>query len=317
LSTEVSAPVLADSSATASPDGQAAEAGPRWRRSVNNRIRRSWSGYALALPLVVFVGSFFLYPILRLAWTSFVISDAAGGLSFTTAPFARVFADPYARGTVIRTFRVALVSTLLTLLIAYPLTLWMRQISAKWRGIVTTLLLSPLLTSVVVRTLGWTAILTPSGALDQLFELVGLKGPSLLYTEAAIVIGLTQDFIGFMVLSLMTSVLRIPDSVIRAAFNLGARPLDVIRRIVLPLSVPGMLAGVSIVFPLTAGSYVIPALLGGSRNSTLGTETYNQAIILTDFPRAAAIALVLFFMITVVTVILTLVTRKVRKVIGS
>lgn len=274
-----------------------------------------WLPYLLSLPLVGYVAVFFLYPIVRMGVTTLLGGEVpAGGADF--GPFERIFADEFAREIIYRTLRVAVLATLLSLVLAYPLTLWMRQLSPRWRGLLAVLMLSPLLMSVVVRTLGWVIILGPIGLVSHLFSVIGLDAPSILYKEPAIVLGLTHVFLGFMVLSLLTSVLKVPDSVVSAAFNLGANSWQAFRHVVWPMSLPGVIAGVAIVFPLSAGAYVIPALLGGSRNPTMGTQVYQQAIVQLRFDRGAAMSLVLFGVIAIVLAILGLAARS-RKGVAS
>lgn len=277
------------------------------------RVRHSWVAYVMAVPLVVFAAAFFLYPIIRMAVTTLLFNEPSGGFNFNPEPFERIFADEFARDIVWRTIRVAAITTAVDLVIALPLTLWMRQLSPRWRGFLTILMLSPLLMSVVVRTLGWVVMLGPTGFVNQMLSAMGLGSWDVMYSETAIVLGLVQVFLGFMVLSLLTSVLKIPETVIWASFNLGASSWKVLRHVVWPLTMPGIIAGVSIVFPLSAGAYVIPALLGGSRNPTLGTQAYTEAIVQVQFDRGAALSLVLFAIICVVTGGLALATRRNRR----
>jgi putative spermidine/putrescine transport system permease protein len=268
----------------------------------------SWSAYLLVLPLVLFAAVVFVYPILYMAVTTLVETDD-GGLSVAAEPFQRVFEDEFARQMVWRTIRVAFFTTLLTLVLAYPVTLGMKQMTPRWRGFMVAVLLSPLLMSIVVRTLGWVVALGSGGLLHQFFDLLGIPKPDFLYTETAIVFGLSHVLLGFMVLALMTSVLKIPDSVVAAAANLGAKQWQILWRIVLPMTRPGVVAGAAIVFPLSASAYVTPVLLGGSRNPVMGSEVYQQAIVQLEFDRASALALVLFLIVLIAVALLGLATR--------
>lgn len=269
----------------------------------------SWSAYLLVLPLVAFAAVVFVYPILYMAVTTLVETDDGGGFSLAAEPFQRVFEDEFAREMVWRTIRIAFFTTLLTLVLAYPVTLGMKQMTPRWRGFMVAVLLSPLLMSIVVRTLGWVVALGSGGLLHQFLDLLGLPKPDFLYTETAIVFGLAHVLLGFMVLALMTSVLKIPDSVVAAAANLGAKQWQILWRIVLPMTRPGVVAGAAIVFPLSASAYVTPVLLGGSRNPVMGSEVYQQAIVQLEFDRASALALVLFVIVLIAVALLGLATR--------
>lgn len=284
----------------------AAVAAPPEQENLKKPRKRRRSGdyspyaYLLVLPLIVFAALIFLYPVLHMAYVTLFPTDPnTGQTSFSVDAFQRVFMDDYARSLIWRSIRVGVFTTLLTLVLAFPVTLWMRQVSPRLRGVLVTVLLSPLLMSVVVRTLGWVVLLSPGGFVDNILERWGLPQPQFLYTESAIVVGQTQVFLGFAVLALLTPILKIPDNVLAAGANLGARQWQVFWRIVLPMCKPGVIAGAAIVFPLASSSYVTPALLGGSRNNVLATEVYNQAIHLLNFGRASALALVLFVIIAV------------------
>lgn len=270
---------------------------------------RPWTAYLLVLPLIVFTAVVFLYPILYMAVSTLVEIDASGGLSLAVEPFQRVFEDEFARQMVWRTIRVASFTTLLTFVLAYPVTLGMKQLSPRWRGFMVAVLLSPLLMSIVVRTLGWVVALGSEGLLHQALDVLGLPKPDILYTETAIVFGLSHVLLGFMVLALMTSVLKIPDSVVAAAANLGAKQWQILWRIVLPMTRPGIVAGAAIVFPLSASAYVTPVLLGGSRNPVMGSEVYQQAIVQLEFDRASALALVLFVIVLIAVALLGIASR--------
>ena len=177
----------------------------------------------LTIPLVVLVSAILIIPIGSLfLQSSYPLDTATGNRTLTLEPIWAVLADEFYRGILFRTLRVALIATLIALALAYPMTVLMRQLSPRFRGLLVIILLSPLLMSVVVRTLGWVVMLSPTGLINSVLAPLDIEIPAILYTEAAIAIGLAQVFMGFMVLSLMTSVLKIPDNVIAAASNLGA-----------------------------------------------------------------------------------------------
>ncbi|MPZ62708.1 MAG: hypothetical protein GEU93_15715 [Propionibacteriales bacterium] len=294
----------------AADDGAPEPGGTGTGRS--SRLRSLSSGpYLMVLPLVLFAAVVFLYPIVDMAISTLVVTDPdTGGRSISWESFQRVVADDYAREMIFRTLRVGVLTTLLTLVLAYPVTLWMRELTPRWRGVLVTILLSPLLMSIVVRTLGWVVLLGPGGFINDSLERIGLGPVSFLYTEGAIVFGLAQVLLGFMVLALLTTVLQIPDTVVAAGANLGARPWRVLWHIVVPMTRPGILAGAAIVFPLSASAYVTPALLGGSHNPVMATEVYTQAIVQLEFDRAAAMALVLFALVTIGVALLGVLGRN-------
>lgn len=276
--------------------------------AVTKSRQPKWLPYLMVLPMTIFLGVLFVYPLVQMAISTLVPSGAPGG-DADLSPFADLFGTDRGREMIFRTLRVGILTTILSFVLAYPITLWIREVGPRLRGILIVIMLSPLLTSVVVRTLGWVSILGSGGLIDNSFGFFGLEPPAILYTEGAIILGLAHVYLGFMVLSLLSSVLRIPDDVIGAAANLGARSHQILFRIALPLSLPGIVGGCAIVFPLAASSYVTAALLGGSRIPVMGTEVYREAMINLNWGSAAAIGLTLFIMIGIGIVLLGLLTR--------
>jgi putative spermidine/putrescine transport system permease protein len=283
----------------------------RRRSRARARFTTRPAPYVFVLPLTIFVAVLFIWPLVQMVVsTMFVTDPQTGATTFSLQPFEVFFTGGRGWDLIARTVRIAVITTALTFLLAYPVTLWIRETGPRLRGLLIVLMLSPMLTSDVVRTLGWITILGPTGLIAEGFQALGIPAPRMLYTEGAVEIGLTQIFIGFMVLSLLSSVLRIPEDVISAAANLGAGRWQVLTRIVLPMSVPGIIGGVAIVFPLAASTYVTASLLGGTSKPVLGTELYKQALVNVDFGAASAVGLILFAIILIVIVLIGILTRS-------
>ena len=164
-------------------------------------------------------------------------------------------------------------------------------------------ILSPLLVSVIVRTFGWLILLGSNGLVDNLLQAVGISGAALLHTEAAVVAGLANVLLPFLVLSVATSLQAIDPAVPLAAASLGASPWRTFRTVTVPLTLPGILSGLLIVFSLASSSFVTPALLGGSNYKVLSTMVYQQAMVLQNWPFAAAFAVTLVLVVFVVLAI--------------
>lgn len=224
----------------------------------------------------------------------------------TVKNYLRFWLDPFYLSILVRTLRVSLIATLTTLLVGYPIAIFMSRATPRVRGWVTLLILSPLLVSVVVRSFGWLIILGPSGLIDSTLRAVGLAAVKTLHTEAAIVVGLVNVFLPYLVLSVAASLQAIDPAVPRAAASLGAGPWRVFWHVTLPLSLPGILAGCLIVFSLGASAFVTPALLGGAEYKVLSVLIYQQTMILQNWPFGAAIALALLVLV------LLLVTMQAR-----
>lgn len=266
--------------------------------------------YLLSLPLLLFLAAFFVLPVGRMMVAS-VMPDSGGGL--TADRFTAIFADSYDRSLIWRTLRVSLWTTLVSLAISYPVALLLRGLKSRAQAILVLIMVSPLLTSVVVRTLAWVVLLSRSGIINQALGGLGLPPLQIMYTETAVVVGLTHVFLGYMVISLLTALRRIDENIYAAAANLGASRWRMFVEITLPLSLPGVLAGCLLVFTLSASAYATPSLLGGSRSSILAVEIYNVAIQQLAWGDAAAIATVLFLMIAIVTGITTRVVEGGRR----
>ena len=269
--------------------------------------------YLLSLPALVFIGGLFLAPVISLGLSS-VFSEGPDHQHHLTMGFYRhVFRDPYDLAMMWRTFKVAAITTLVTLLLAFPVTLYMRQISPRGRTVVAFILLSPLLTCVVVRTLGWVILLGERGVINAGLASMGLPRLALIYNEFGVIVGLTHVFFGYMALSLMTSVLKVDENLLLAASNLGANRWVILREIIIPLSLPGMLSGSILVFTLSASTYATPVLLGGSSTKLIAAEIYDAAINYLEWSEAAALSFVLFVGIALVVWIATRVAEHGRR----
>jgi len=256
--------------------------------------------YTLSLPLLILISAFFFLPILMLAASSFVVGTAENGRRFTSDIYWTLLSDRYTTALIFRTIKLSGISTLASLLIAFPVALHLRQMTTRWRSIVTLILLSPMLTSVVVRTLAWVILLGPKGIINNALVFVGLQPLRLIYNEIGIGIGLTHVFLGYMVLALMTSVSKIDENLILAASNLGASRWHIIAKIIIPLSLPGVVAGSILVFTMAASTYATPVLLGGSSVKVMAAEIYDRAINYIEFSEAAALSVILFAIIAAV-----------------
>ena len=154
----------------------------------------------------------------------------------------------------------------------------------------------PLITSSIVRTFGWIILLSNNGFINNVLEAFGFEEIQFLYNSHGIIIGLTHVLLPFMILTLMGALTNIDPALEQASKSLGASPWRSFYRIVLPMSIPGVIAGSLLVFALSASSFVTPALLGGVQTPVMATLIYQQAIISYDLPSAAATSLLLLAM---------------------
>ena len=252
------------------------------------------------MPALLFIGAFLLLPVAGLAGLSFFKTNPQGGHDFSLALYRDFLSDSYPRGMLWTTFKLSLLTTLICLVIAFPVALYMRQIKPRWRALLAFVLLSPLLTSVVVRTLAWVILLGPKGVVNTALTEIGLSPVVLIYNEIGVVIGLVHVFFGYMALTLMSSVLKIDENLLMAASNLGASRWQILWRVIVPLSLPGALAGSILVFTLSASTYATPTMLGGSSTKMLATEVYDLAVNYIEWAEASTVSIFLFLLIAAV-----------------
>ena len=253
----------------------------------------------LILPGLLLLALAFFLPIFQMLGLS-----VAGPDGPTLANFAKFLGDPYYLGVLWRTVRLSLVITAICALVGFPLAYIMARVGPRLRLWLIVIVILPLMTSVVVRTFGWMVLLSRSGLIPDLLRDFGLVGRnfSLMQTETAIVIGMVQVLLPFMTLSLLGVIMGIDKRLEEAAHTMGCNFVQTIRTVVLPLSLPGLVAGSLLVFTLSASSFVTPSLLGGSRIQVLAGSIYGAITQTLEWEFAAAQAVILFAGIALVLV---------------
>ena len=249
---------------------------------------------ALLVPVLLVNLGAFLYPVLSLASLSFRAGLPGGGLgaAWTWATWEAVLSDGFYLELVAHSVLVSLGITVLTLLASYPVALAVHRASARWRNLLVVVCVSPLLVSAVIRTYGWLVMLGDRGVVPSLLRSVGISPPRLVFNETGVVIGLTEILMPYMILALLAGFGRLDPTLEDAAASLGAAPWTRFRRVVLPLTLPGILLGCLLSFVLAVSSFITPKLLGGGRVNLLATEIYDQAIVTLNWPVAAALSVV-------------------------
>ena len=212
-------------------------------------------------------------------------------------------------GTILaRTLRIALLTTLISLALGYPLALSVSRARGGWRTAQLLLLVSPLFVSVVVRAYGWILILGNRGLVNTLLMSTGIIDAPLrlIHTEGAVVVALVEALLPFMALSIVAVLDRLAPELEDAAHGLGASPFRTFVHVTLPLSFPGALSGAVLVFMVSLGSYATPALIGGARIRVMVTEIYTQATTVFNWPLAASLSLSLL----AIALVLATLSRK-------
>jgi putative spermidine/putrescine transport system permease protein len=267
----------------------------------------------LLIPALAINLSVFLWPMLNLSGLSFREALPGGGLgdALTTATWRSLLADPFYRELLWVSIRTALVITAIALFCSYPIALFVHRASDRWRNILVVICISPLLLSAVVRTYGWMLILGDSGFVASMLRALGMgEPPRMVFNDIGVVVGLAEIMMPYMILSLLAGFGRLDRGLEEAAASLGATPFTVFRRIILPLSLPGILLGCLLTFVLSISSFVTPKLLGGGWVLLLATEIYDEAIVTMNWPVAAGLSVVVLAVFGVALLAYGRVTRR-------
>ncbi|SEH02108.1 putative spermidine/putrescine transport system permease protein [Nonomuraea solani] len=281
-------------------------------QEAGSRARRR--GWVYVLPLVVFLAALFLVPLARLLRLSFSPADSfnAAVSGWTLSQYGRVFTDPYFYGSLIQTGATALLVAVLCVLLAYPAAY---ALARRRPGVARTLLfvivISPLLTSVVVRTYGWVVLLSGNGVVNKALVATGLRDQpaQLLTSYPAVVVAVTHVLLPFAIIPLTTALGGMDRNLHRASQTLGAGPVRTFLRVTVPLSLPGVVTGALIVFALAMGIYITPLLVGGVTQPLTGIRVYEQVSTVFDYPVAAALSFALLALTVVSTTLLAGVFR--------
>jgi putative spermidine/putrescine transport system permease protein len=278
------------------------------------KLKKYLYAVLLLLPLLLFIIGFFVVPMLYILYLSFIDTEGPGGTNatYSISNYVRFFTDPYYLHSLWLTIKVSLYTVIVSLLLGYPVALTMAKCSPRVRGLLTLLVASPLLISIVVRNFGWYLLLLPNGTVNQLLTGLGItESPlKLLFSEAGVVIGLSNAYMPFMILSIATSLYNIDPSLEKAAAILGASPFRSFISITLPLSLPGIVSGMVLVFSMSMSAYVTPALMGGANVPMLPVVAYDQIIHLLRWTYGSAVSYVL---LGITLAIVTIFTRMMER----
>lgn len=266
--------------------------------------------YTLLLPGIVLLCFFLVLPLL-----SSLIPTVFPESSFSLQLYIDFFKDSYFMAVLGRTLSISLIVTIFCAVLGLPAAYVISGVSKKWRGILIALTLFPLLTNSVIRSFAWITILGKNGVINNLLTMFGVinEPMSLLYTDFSIIIGSVYLFLPTMIMTLVGVLENIDDDLLEAAATLGLSPLKGFFKIILPLSLPGMIVGSILVFTGTLTAYTTPQLLGGNKKMMLATLLYQRATTLGDWTSASVIALVMIVITFAVMKALNLLAKSMDK----
>jgi spermidine/putrescine transport system permease protein len=267
------------------------------------RPRRRAPRFALAIPAWLFFVLFFAIPVLLIVWYSFGRKPdiyqviATDQLSFHryTESFSPTF-----RSVFTGTLRISIVGTILCLLIGFPFAYWLAvKVPPRWRGLLLGLTIVPFWTNFLVRTLGWLILLQPNGPLSSVMQDLHLIGGPLdvLDTREAVQLGVVYNYLPLMIFPLFVALDRLDPALREASKDLGANRWRTFRQVTLPLSMPGVIAGLLLVFIPLTGDYITAAVLGGAKGNMVGALVASQFNTAQNWALGSAMAVILIIMI--------------------
>jgi len=265
-------------------------------------------------PYIVWLAIFVIAPLLLVVFYAFT-GTAPDGSTYLTLRHARMFFEGTTPGqpffqriyivVAMRSLRMAFYSTIICFIIGYPLAHVLASKGFRDKSFLIFLFIVPMWMNFLVRTYAWLTILERNGLVNNLLQRMGLPIIDILYTDAAVLLGMVYNFLPFMVLPIYTSLTKMDKRIIEAAQDLGASPRNVFLRLVFPLSMPGVVSGITMVFMPAAATFIIPNLLGGGQYFLLGNLIEQQFLRVGNWHFGSMVAVVMMVLMLVSTFILS------------
>ena len=269
------------------------------------RARKGLLPWALLAPGLIFLGVFFLIPLYYMAEVSLQEGSLEEGYRFTWAFDNYTNAVSDFSEQFIRSFIYGGTATVAALLIAYPLAYAIAFHGGRWRNALLLAVIAPFFTTYLIRTLSWQTILDDASPTVDFMRTIGLiaEDGRLLQTSGSVIAGITYNFLPFMILPLYASLERIDQRMLEAGYDLYASRRQVFRRVTLPLSMPGVVAGSLLTFIPSVGDFINAEFLGTSNQTMIGNVIQSRYLVVTDYPTAAALSFILMLIILVLVAI--------------
>lgn len=262
----------------------------------------------LALPYIIWAIIMLVLPMALIVMYSFTQpGNSIISFSFTLEHYIKFFTDPDFLLILWRSLLIAVKTTIICLIIGYPLAYVISKSSEKMQNILVLCITVPTWINALVRTYAWIGLLSEGGFVQQILKFFGLGNSELLYTEAAVLLGMVYNFLPFMILQINTSLCKMDHSLLQASADLGANPAQTFLRVTLPLSLPGVINGITLVFLPAVSSFFIPKLLGGGQYFLVGNLIENQFITVGEWNFGSSISVIM-------AIIMMLMMMAVRKI---
>jgi len=222
-------------------------------------------------------------------------------LTLHLSNYIRIFTDPsniYVNAF-LSSIRIAAISTVITILIGYPMAYAIARAPDRWRNILLMLVILPFWTSFLLRVYALSGFLRGEGVINNTLAVFGIPGLTMMQTDFAVYVGIVYSYLPFFILPLYTNLVKLDPSLLEASADLGARPIRTFISVTLPLSMPGVVAGAMLVFIPAIGEFVIPSLLGGPGTQMIGRILWDEFFSKTNWPRAAALAITMLVIVVI------------------
>ena len=257
-----------------------------------------WAVLMLVLPMALI----FLYSITE-------PGNSIISFSITLDQYIKFFTDKDFLLILWRSLAIAIKTTIICLLLGYPIAYYIARTKEKTQNMLILCITIPMWINMLVRTYAWIGLLSDGGLIQKILSLVGLGHIKLLYTEGAVLLGMVYNFLPFMILQIQTSLCKMDTSLLEASADLGASPAQTFRHVTLPLSLPGVINGITLVFLPAVSSFFIPKLLGGGQYFLIGNMIENQFITVGEWNFGSAISMIM----AVIMMLLMMAVRKTEK----
>lgn len=264
----------------------------------------------LAIPYIVWAVIMLVLPMALIALYSFTKhGNSIISFSVTLEHYAKFFTDPDFLIILWRSLVIAIKTTILCLLIGYPAAYFISKSREKVQNLLVLCITIPMWINMLVRTYAWIGLLSEGGLLQQVFQFLGFGDGELLYTEGAVLLGMVYNFLPFMILQINTSLCKMDQSLLEASADLGGNPVQTFARVTLPLSLPGVINGITLVFLPAVSSFFIPKLLGGGQYFLIGNLIENQFITVGEWNFGSAISIIM----AAIMMLLMMIVRKMER----
>ncbi|MCX7711288.1 MAG: ABC transporter permease [Clostridia bacterium] len=249
----------------------------------------------ITYPYILWMVIFTVVPLALILVYSVFTMDSSG-IGFTLQHIKRVF-EPLYLVVLLRSIRLAVVSTVICLVLGYPVAMILAERHLSKKSILIVLFVIPMWMNFLARTYAWMTLLEKNGLINTALGAIGLPAINILYTDNAVILGMVYNFLPFMVLPIYSVLRKIDSAVIEAAEDLGATPVTTFRRVIFPLSLPGVMSGITMVFMPAVTTFVISRLLGGGQYTLIGNLIEQQFLTTRDWGFGSSLSFILMIFI--------------------